>query len=77
MSKSDKRRALDIIEQADLQLVSMRGQMDMVQERAEKSGQPLEYNDGLHTAVIMKTMIDSVRAYLDEAAQQISLAEEA
>ena len=77
MSKAEKRHTLDIIEQADLLLVSMRGQMDMAQERAEKSGQPPEYNDGLHMAVIMKTMIDSVRAALDEAVQLIDKAAQA
>lgn len=77
MSTSEKRRTLDTIEQADLLLLCMKGQMDMAQERAEKSGQPPEYNDGLHMAVIMKTMIDSVRAALDEAVQLIDKAAQA
>ena len=74
MSKAEKRHTLDIIEQADLLLVSMRGQMDMAQERAEKNGLPVEWNDALHMAVVMKTMIDSVRACLDEAAPSVTSA---
>lgn len=74
MSKAEKRHTLDIIEQADLLLVSMRGQMDMAQERAEKNGLPVEWNDALHMAVVMKTMIDSVRACLDEAASSVTSA---
>lgn len=72
MSTAEKRRILDTLEKADLQLVSMRGQMDMAQERAEKNSQQTEYNDSLHMAVIMKIMIDSVRACLDESAQMLS-----
>lgn len=74
MSKAEKRHTLDIIEQADLLLVSMRGQMDMAQEHAEKNGLPVEWNDALHMAVVMKTMIDSVRACLDEAAASVTSA---
>lgn len=77
MSTSEKRRTLDTIEQADLLLLCMKGQMDMAQERAEKNGQPAEWNDALHMAVVMKTMIDSVRATLDEAAQMIDKAAQA
>ena len=77
MSNSEKRHALDTIEKADLLLVSMRGQMDMAQERAEKNGLPAEWNDALHMAIVMKTMIDSVRATLDEAAQMIDKAAQA
>ena len=77
MSNQQKRQTLDTIEQADLLLVSMKGQMDMAQERAERSTQPIEFNDGLHMAIIMKTLIDSVRACLDEAAQKIMQASEA
>ena len=74
MSTSEKRRTLDTIEQADLLLLCMKGQMDMAQERAEKNGLPVEWNDALHMAVVMKTMIDSVRACLDEAAASVTSA---
>ena len=77
MSTSEKRRTLDTIEQADLLLLCMKGQMDMAQERAEKNGLPAEWNDALHMAIVMKTMIDSVRATLDEAAQMIDKAAQA
>ena len=77
MSNQQKRQTLDTIEQADLLLVSMKGQMDMAQERAERSTQPIQFNDGLHMAIIMKTLIDSVRGCLDEAAQKIMQAAEA
>lgn len=76
MSNQQKRQTLDTIEQADLLLISMKGQMDMAQERAERSTQPIEFNDVLHMAIIMKTLIDSVRACLDEAAQCIVQATE-
>lgn len=76
MSNQQKRQTLDTIEQADLLLVSMKGQMEIAQERAERSSQPIEYNDGLHLAIMMKTLIDSVRACLDEAAQKIMQAAE-
>lgn len=77
MSTRQKRETLDMIEQADLLLISMKGQMQIAQERAEGSSQPVEYNDELHLAVMMKAMIDSVRAVLDDAAQHIAQAVEA
>lgn len=77
MSTRQKREILDIVEQADLLLISMKGQMQIAQERAEKRSDPLEYNDELHLAVMMKTMIDSVRAILDDAAHHVTQAAEA
>ena len=77
MSNQQKRQTLDIIEKADMLLISMKGQMNHAAERAEKSNQPLEYNDELHLAIVMQTLIDSVRACLDEAAQKIMQAAEA
>lgn len=74
MSNQQKRHTLDIIEKADMLLISMKGQMNMVAERAEKSSQPLEYNDELHLAIVMQTLIDSVRACLDDAAQAVTQA---
>ena len=76
MKNRTKRRALDALERADLLLMSMGGQMDMLRERSEHNGQPAEYNDLLHVSVCMKTMIDSVRAALDDCVQHVTTAEE-
>jgi len=50
----------------------MKGQMQIARDYAERNGGDPEYNDGLHTAIVMQTMIDSVRAILDDAAQIVA-----
>lgn len=69
MSNQKKQRAISAIEQADLLLMSMKGQMQIARDYAERNGGQPEFNDGLHMAIVMQTMIDSVRAILDDAAQ--------
>lgn len=69
MSRQEKQDIIDAIGKADLLLISMKGQMDIVQDYAERTGGVQEYNDRLHIAIMMKTMIDGVRAALDDAAQ--------
>lgn len=74
MSTRETRQTLDMIEKADMLLVSMKGQMQIAQERAEQASGPVEYNEGLHLAIVMQTMIDSVRSVLDDTAQHIAQA---
>lgn len=72
MSDSRRRSVISAIEEADLLLMSMKGQMQIARDYAERNGGDPEYNDGLHTAIVMQTMIDSVRAILDDAAQIVA-----
>lgn len=65
---------IDAIDQTDNLLQGMRGQLNMVQECAEHSGAPLEFNDTWQVAIVMKTLIDDVRAQLDEVAERVQLA---
>lgn len=69
MNSPKMQSAISAIEQADLLLMSMKGQMQIARDYAERNGGQPEFNDGLHIAIIMQTMIDSVRAILDDAAQ--------
>ena len=72
MNDSGRRSVISAIEEADLLLMSMKGQMQIARDYAERNGGDPEYNDGLHTAIVMQTMIDSVRAILDAAAQIVA-----
>jgi len=72
MNDSGRRSVISAIEEADLLLMSMKGQMQIARDYAERNGGDPEYNDGLHTAIVMQTMIDSVRAILDDAAQIVA-----
>lgn len=69
MNSPKMQSAISAIEQADLLLMSMKGQMQIARDYAERNGGQPEFNDGLHIAIVMQTMIDSVRAILDDAAQ--------
>lgn len=65
---------IDAIDRADQLLQGMKGQLNMVQAYAEQSGTPLEFNDTWQVAIVMKTLIDDVRAQLDDAVQRVQLA---